>query len=86
MARQQEEEDRAWRKRELEKARIQTEKEEKTRNILDIQIRQRQEDAARSVEREKQYWENIQSTWLEATEEEKEKTTYQHKVIEISFV
>ena len=80
LARQQEEEDRAWRKRELEKARIQTEKEEKTRNILDIQIRQRQEDAARSVEREKQYWENIQSTWLEATEEEKEKSNYQHKV------
>ena len=81
LARQQEEEDRAWRKRELEKARIQTEKEQKTRNILDIQIRQRQEDAARSVEKEKQYWENIQSTWLEATEEEKEKANYQHKVI-----
>ena len=86
LARQQEEEDRAWRKRELEKARMQTEKEEKTRNILDIQIRQRQEDAARSVEREKQYWENIQSTWLEATEEEKEKTNYQHKVIDIIFI
>ena len=71
LARQQEEEDRAWRKRELEKARIQTEKAEKVRNILDIQIRQRHEDAAKSVEREKQYWENIQSTWLEATEEEK---------------
>ena len=80
LSRQQEEEDRAWRKRELEKARIQTEKEEKTRNILDIQIRQRHEDAAKSVEREKQYWENVQSTWLEATEEEKEISSKKLKV------
>ena len=72
LARQQEEEDRAWRKREVEKARLQAEKEEKVRKILDIQILQRQEDAARSVEKEKKYWENIQSTWLEATEEEKQ--------------
>ena len=72
LARQQEEEDRAWRKREVEKARLQAEKEEKVRKILDIQILQRQEDAARSVEKEKTYWENIQSTWLEATEEEKQ--------------
>ena len=80
LARQQEEEDRAWRKRELEKAKMQTEKEQKTRNILDIQIRQRHEDAAKFVEKEKQYWENIQSTWLEATEEEKEKSNYKLKV------
>ena len=82
LARQQEEEDRAWRKRELDKAKIQTEKEEKTRNILDIQIRQRHEDAAKSVEREKQYWENIQSTWLEATEEEKVISNKKLKVVQ----
>ena len=86
LARQQEEEDRAWRKRELEKAKQQTEKEEKTRNILDIQIRQRQEDAAKSVQREKQYWENMQSTWLEATEEEKEKSNHKSKVLTLNIV
>lgn len=35
------------------------------------QVRQRQENAARSVERDRKYWEDVQKTWHETTEADK---------------
>ena len=72
MVRQQEEEERAWRTKELHKAQAQKEKDEKIMRIRDIQIQQRQEDAARAVEKERRYWDDVQKTWHETVQQEKQ--------------
>ena len=80
MVRQQEEEERAWRAKELQKAQEQKERDEKIMKIRDIQIMQRQEDAARIVEKERRHWDDVQKTWHETVEQEKKELDLKSQV------
>ena len=81
LVRQQEAEERAWRTKEMDKAVAQKARDSKIMKIRDLQIQQRQEDAARAVERERRYWDDIQKTWHEAIQQEKEEDNLKRKVI-----
>lgn len=63
LIRQQEVEDRKWRQKNLEMARIEAQRNEEMRKLLAEQIRQREEIAARSVERDRQHWEEVRNMW-----------------------
>ena len=80
MVRQQEEEERAWRSKELRKAQDQKERDEKIMRIRDIQIMQRQEDGARMVEKERQHWDDVQKTWHETVQQEKQEIELKSQV------
>ena len=71
LVRQQEDEDRKWRQRKLEIARMEAQRNEELRRVRTEQLRQRQEIAAKSVERDKQYWEEVRDMWQQSVEQDK---------------
>ena len=59
LLRQQEEEDRKWRQREIEVARLNAMRDEEIRRLREEQMRQREEIAAKSIERDRQHWDEV---------------------------
>lgn len=86
LARQQEAQDRQWREKELRKAQSKAKREEEIRMIRDEQIRQRREMAAKSVEREKNHWEQKYKEWQEDTSKETEVVVKKAKVWHINIL
>ena len=62
LLRQQEEEDRKWRQREIEVARLKAMRDEEIRRLREEQMRQREEIAAKSIERDRQHWDEVCTT------------------------
>ena len=67
-------------------ARLKAERESEIRRIRDEQIRQRQENAARAVERDRQHWEEVQKLWHEANETDKKQQDFKTKVSKRYYV
>lgn len=80
LIRQQEVEDRKWRQREIEVARMKAKREEEVRKIRVEQIRQREEIAARSVERDRQHWDEVRNMWQEGVDLEMKQQDMRSKV------
>ena len=71
LVRQQEDEDRKWRQRKLEIARMEAQRNDELRRVRTEQLRQREEIAAKSVERDKQYWEEVRDMWQQSVQQDK---------------
>lgn len=80
LIRQQEVEDRKWRQKNLEMARYEAQRNEDLRRIRAEQIRQREEIAAKSVERDKQHWEEVRKMWQASVSMDKEQENMRSKV------
>lgn len=81
LIRQQEVEDRKWRQKNLEMARYEAQRNEDLRRIRAEQIRQREEIAAKSVERDRQHWEEVRKMWQASVSMDKEQEEKRSKVL-----
>ncbi len=64
----------------MEKARRKAQHDVEVRKIRDEQIRQRQEIAARSVERDRQHWDEVKQMWQESVELDRQQQDQKAKV------
>ena len=80
LVRQQEDEERKWRQRKLEIARMEAARNEELRRVRTEQLRQREEIAAKSVERDKQYWEEVREMWQQSVENDRSNLERKSKV------
>ena len=77
--------DREWRRKEAEKIKVKAELEEEVRRTRSEQIRQRTVDAARAVQREKEFWEYSKQDWQKGIEMEKQEQERRLQVRSHSF-
>lgn len=72
MIRQREAQERDWRRKEVEKERVKVAGEEAVRRTLAEQLVQKQDEAARAVQREKHFWEHAKQDWKQEMSVEKQ--------------
>ena len=65
---------------EVEKARLEALRNEELRRVRAEQLRQREEIAAKSVERDRQHWEEVRNMWQTSVELDKEQQEKRAKV------
>merc|ERR1719323_2717508 len=71
LLRQQEEEDRKWRQREMEVARLKALRDEELKRVRVAQMADRQRAAAISIERDRQHWDEVRNMWQMSVDKDK---------------
>jgi len=73
LIRQQEEKEKQWRQQNLTIARMEAQRNEELRRVRAEQMRQREEIAAISVERDKLHWEEVRKTWQASVDQDRDR-------------
>ena len=79
LIRQQEEEDRKWRQREMEVARLKALRDDELKRVREEQMRQREEIAAKSIERDRMHWDEVRSMWQVSVDKDRQIQERRHK-------